>query len=380
MSISINFRKISESTESQQIAFKPSPNLPTISNQIDINPIFDFNGSSILSAARTLSTYENTAPVSGGYLGINSRPVGLFEYAVQGTTTISSFTASDWFTTTKDTTSSWIIIKGNLTINSGQTFIPSVRKLFTVVYVTGNLTVNGSISMSARGANHSGIGVSGGYTAPVDILIGSGTFSAVVNPQIPAYGGDGAPRRIATTGTASDNGYNSGTNGTNGGSGGGGGGYLYISPIGSYAGSGARGTCFSGGSGSGSCHYGGYTGPAFTSGDAGENGGAASAGLVGGSINSGGAGNPKGDIYGGEGTGGTLIVICEGSLSGSGSIVANGVDTVSRSGITGGASGGGSVNVLFGTNTAGAVSAVANGGTVRAGGNGTARKLAIGAN
>ena len=79
-------------------------------------------------------------------------------------------------------------MNGNLTINSGQTFIPSVRKLFTVLYVTGNLVVNGSISMTGRGANHSGTGSSGGATTAVDIRIGTGTFSAVVNPQIPAAG------------------------------------------------------------------------------------------------------------------------------------------------------------------------------------------------
>ena len=127
----------------------------------------------LLSFARALATtYEGTdlAPTDGGALPINSQSMGTYEVTTRkADTTLSSFTAADWFTTTKDTTSSWIIVNGNLTINSGQTLIPPVRKLFTVVYVTGNLVCNGSISMTARGANHSGTGDSGGATPAVPI-------------------------------------------------------------------------------------------------------------------------------------------------------------------------------------------------------------------
>lgn len=265
------------------------------------------SGTDILSFARTLATTYETSdlePTDGGALTLNGQSMGSYEVtARKADTTISSFTASDWFTSTKDTTSSWIIVNGNLTINSGQTLIPPVRKLFTVVYVTGNLTVNGSISMTARGANHSGTGDSGGATTAVAIRIGTGTFSTVVNPQIPATGGAGGAVRSTT-------GANNGTTGTNGGSGGGGSGYAFS---GGTAGSGAAGTAFSGGPGGGGA-YGGTGGNAVENGGAGGNGSQQSGVLV-----TGGAGNPGGTLKayaGGDGTGGTLIVIVEGSLSG----------------------------------------------------------------
>ncbi len=341
-------------------------------------------GASLLAHARALAAGFSTdiSPVQNVTpLTINGELVGTYEYTVKSSsTTISSFTASDWFTSTADTNSSWIIVKGDLTIDSGQTVIPAVRKLFTVVYVTGDLTVNGSISMTARGANHSGTGVSGGYTAPVNIRIGTGTFGATTNPQIPATGGAGATRRTTS-------GQNPGTAGANGGTGGGGGGYFFGSQTVGWAGAGAAGTCFSGGAGSGGA-YNSNNGVSVYGEDGGANGGAGGAG-AGDQIAPGGSGNPLGPGYyfsvpdsranGGEGTGGTLIVICEGTLSGSGTIAAQGVATNNFSGLTGGGSGGGSLTVLYGANpgTAVSISATAAGGN---GGVGTARRLAIGAN
>jgi hypothetical protein len=336
------------------------------------------SGNDVLSFARTLATTyvgSDVTPTDGGALTLNSESVGKYEVtARKANTTISSFTASDWFTNTKDTTSSWIIINGNLTINSGQTLIPPVRKLFTVVYVTGNLTLNGTISMTARGANHSGTGDSGGATTAVAIRIGTGTFSAVSNPQIPATGGAGA---TSVTYPSSPN-YRNGTAGTNGGSGGGGTGEAFGS--GGVANAGAAGTCFSGGAGSGGAY-------STTSGAGGANGGAGGAG--GGIITGGGTGNPggakgSGGVDGNNGTGGTLIVIVAGSLSGSGTITAHGVGGARPSGSPGGGgSGGGSATVLYGSNPSSAVTVTATGGAGLAsgnGGDGTARKLAIGAN
>lgn len=43
--------------------------------------------------------------------------------------------------------------------------------------------------MTARGANHNGTGNSGGFVAPANIIIASGTYSGVVNPMVPATGG-----------------------------------------------------------------------------------------------------------------------------------------------------------------------------------------------
>lgn len=372
----ISFFKTGISSEEQQIGFSSEPSLPNTENTIgfEIPVTFsggDFSSSSLLTAARTLiGGQRNATPLAGGSLTINGESLGSYDYKVSQTTTISSFTASEWFTATEDTRSSWILVNGNLTINSGQTVIPSVRKLFTVIYVTGNLVVNGSISMTARGANHSGTGNSGGYTAPVDIRIGTGSFSAIVNPQVPATGGAGGAIRSTT-------GANNGTTGTVGGSGGGGSGYAFS---GGTAGSGSAGTCFSGGSGGGGA-YGGTGDNAITNGGAGGNGSQQTGTLV-----TGGAGNPGGTLKasaGGDGTGGTLIVIVEGSLTGTGTISVNGTDSTRFSGtVPGGASGAGSVTVLYGTNPSGAT-VTATGGSGNSGGNGgagTSRKLAIGSN
>ncbi len=327
---------------------------------------------SILSFARLLAstTSVDTAPTSGGTLAINSQAVGNYDYTVRTTdTTISTFTASDWFTATQDTASAWIIVKGNLTINAGQTIIPAVRKLFTVVYVTGNLTVNGAISMSSRGANHSGIGASGGFTAPVNIRIGTGTFSSVTDPQIPATGGAGAPARTGGS-------FNNGTAGTNGGTGGGGTGECISGTI---ASAGAAGTCFSGGPGSGGAIGG-------TSEAGGANGGKGGNGS--GSYTGGGAGNPGGNgsnvAYNGQnGTGGVVIVICEGTFSGNGSITATGASVNRPPGSTaGGGSGGGSITVLYQIDSSTVTLSATGGAGVASGsgGNGSTRKLDIGAN
>jgi hypothetical protein len=333
----------------------------------------------ILSFARTLASTYTTAdlvPTDGGALTINSQSMGSYEVtARKASATISSFTAADWFTSTKDTTSSWIVINGDLTINAGQTLIPAVRKLFTVLYVTGNLVCNGSISMTGRGANHSGTGDSAGEISAVDIRIGTGTFGAVVNPQIPATGGAGA------TGTNVDNQVVNGTAGSSGGSGGGGAGGKFSGA--GRSGGGATGTCFSGGGGGG-----GMLGSSSNAGTAIANGGRGGSAL--GNVSAGGSGNPGGTGTGApngpdgnSGTGGTLIVIVGGTLSGTGSIAANGVAGARASGqVGGGGSGGGSATILYGTDSS-SITPTATGGAGSAcgsGGNGTARKLAIGAN
>jgi hypothetical protein len=325
------------------------------------------------SLATTFTGYDVT-PTDGGALTLNSQSVGNYEVtARKGNTTISSFTASDWFTNTKDTTSSWIIVNGNLTINPNQVIIPPVRKLFTVVYVTGNLFIdsNGGISMTARGANHSGTGDSGGATSAVDIRIATGTFSTVVNPQIPSTGGGGA------TGTTTDNAIVSGTAGSAGGTGGGGAGGKFLGT--GRSGNGSTGTCFSGGSGGGG-QIQQNTAAGDAEGNGGKGGDAIGGASGGGSGNPGGASGGTNGATGNSGTGGTLVVIVEGTLSGTGTIVAGGVAGIRPGGsVAGGASGGGSVTVLYKTDSS-SITPAATGGSGNFsgnGGNGTARKLAI---
>lgn len=316
---------------------------------------------------------ETTSPTAGGTLTINGVGLGSYDYLIKKSSqTISSFTASDWFTSTEDTRSAWIVVDGGLTINSGQTVIPSVRKLFTVLYVRGNLTVNGSISMTARGANHSGTGNSGGATTAQAIRIINGTYSGVTNPQIPASGGTAGTGATNQTGSA-------GSAGSAGGTGGGGGGGSANDGAGS---SGAAGTSFSAGGGGGARN--GASGTAPT--NAVANGGRGGDGGGNNSNACGGAGNPGGSslttIYGGtgtaipgNGTGGVLIVFCTGAISGSGSLVANG-SAGGGGGNTacGGGSGGGSITLLYGSGTP--TTLTANGG---AGNNGTAGNQSGGA-
>jgi hypothetical protein len=341
-----------------------------------------FNGGNVTETdLRTLMANVVEAnvvsPTSGGTLTLNSVSLGSYDYTVKsGAQTVSSFTASDWFTSTEDTRSALIAVNGNLTINSGQTFIPSVRKLFTCIYVKGNLTLNGSISMSARGSNHSGSGNSGGATTKGAIRLANGTYSAVSNPQVPS---DGAAAS---------------SNGTDGQTGGGGKG-------GDNQGTPAAGTSFSGGSGSTAA-----SSNAVANGgrgaDAIENFGANISNIGGGAGNPGGSGydgpGGPGNLSGGNGTGGVLVIYCTGTLSGTGTIVANGTNggaayttNPSFRPYAGGGSGGGSITIFYGTDTSSITPAATGGaggpatntsdpGSIfpgNAGGNGTARKLAL---
>jgi len=335
----------------------------------NVFPDFDLptSGADILSYLRGFITEGPpiTRPGFGGTLTINGISFGSFDYMYTTTNVVSSFTASNWFTTNADNSSALIIVGGDLTINAGQTFAPAVRKLFTVIYVTGNLTVNGAISMTALGANSTTV-------TSNDIAIASGTYSisgggTVSNPAVPGTGGAGAAARTTA-------GQTSGTSGSGGGSGGGGGGTFAAGSLGT-VGTGSTGTAFSGGSGSGA-----LIGTGSTS-NAGANGGAGSAGFSVTTSAPGGAGNPGGlavpanaSFDGGTGTGGTLIIICEGALSGSGTISANGVAGGTNSTNIGGGSGGGSVTV-FSRGDSSSITPTANGGGN--GGAGTARKLLL---
>ena len=342
----------------------------------------------IYDAIREVYTASDTVPTAGGTLTINSQALSSLDYCVHsGSQVVSAYNSANWFTNTKDNRPALIVVKGSLTINAGQTFIPSVRKLFTVLYVKGDLVLNGSISMSARGSNHHGSGDSGGAVAPVAIRIATGTFSGVTNPQVPAAGGAGAAAPTTTSA-----GY-AGSAGADGGTGGGGSGGLYVNAGVSSSGVGRAGTAFTGGTGGAgqdkrsvpehpadSSHhailYGGRGGNAFVPDSGGTYSMGGGAGNLGG--NSGGTGS-----VGGTGTGGTIIIIVDGELSGNGSVVANGVAGGAGVQQGGAGSGGGSITILHGsysgaittTCAAGAGGAGARAGG--AGGAGSARRLTL---
>lgn len=319
----------------------------------------------------------------GGVLVINTEAVGDHDYVVyNGPVTIDGanpFQSSDWFSATADSRSAWCVVKGDMTIGAGQMFRPSARKLFTVLYVDGDLTVDGAISMGKRGANHSL--ATGSDVAAAPLRIATGTFSGVEDPEVPAVGGAGADHIPDTSHDGVD-----GTDGVDGATGGGATGASSSSP--EKAGDGADGTSWSGGPGGGGNHAGDGEDGAPDGGKGGDGGISGSPRSAGG-----GAGNPGGegveagghDVEDGEdGTGGILIVICTGELSGDGLIEAPGGEGGDADIAGGGGSGGGSVTVLYGTDVstitpsavggAGGVGGNRSGGK---GGDGTARKLAI---
>lgn len=297
--------------------------------QIASKPGLQFNSAgtiaaqSILSLARSIVNdvyppYNFTeTPQDAGSLEINGSSVGLLDIMlIPGQTIDPSIPTanSQLFSEREDVASAWIIVKGNLTLEDSL-IQPSKRKLFTVVYVTGNLTINGTsaISMTQRGANHSGTGNSGGATTPQLINLGP-------NTRIAAEGAAGAALNDVPDTAAT--GSNGSTLQTGLQSGGGGGGWN-DTPEFNYGaatmGTGAAGTCFSGGSGGG-----GSANPADNaiSGDALPDGGQGGLGIdrSGADRNPAGAGNPNGSGEEGrytdnDGTGGTLIVIVEGTIS-----------------------------------------------------------------
>jgi hypothetical protein len=146
------------------------------------------------------------------------------------------------------TDSRMLILKfhGDLIIESDARLKPQVRKKGMFVYVNGTLENNGTISMTARGANAEGQNV---YICKDEND----------NLQyIPATGGGGGNRAYGYAGESSVNVKgNNGNDGNNRTTGGGGSGGVYASGgsvhpgEGAYSGAGAHGTSYSGGSGGG---------------------------------------------------------------------------------------------------------------------------------
>jgi hypothetical protein len=275
----------------------------------------------------------------------------------------------------------------NLVIGAGATLTTQYRCCGLVLVVHGDLTVNGAISMTARGASFQ---PTGDHRIKNDLLPGNdvlyeidipatadeiaafllkekkryhaldelpviyrptlycrgphGTVYVPADlgavPAVGAAGGAGVYHQVS--GNAGSN----GSNGQCGGGGGGGAGYAAT------ASAGAAGTCYSGGSGGSGCY-------SSTVVSAGAAFGGAGGGYVSGSSDaSGGAGNPAGAGHGGgaagiAGTGGLLIIICTGdvNIGASGhlsSLGSSGGNNATGSGGGGGGSGGGSINVFYG--------------------------------
>lgn len=256
----------------------------------------------------------------------------------------------------------------------------------SVVYTSG-------LSMTARGANH---GATGSNIPAVDIQIIEGTHSAVTDPYVGASGGVGDDGTSAVSGggavtDAGDTGGTAASAGTFSTGGGGSGGARATSGASAFGGAGATGTSFSGGAGGGAAQD---DSGSIDGGDGVANGGAGGFGAAGVGSAAGGAGNPGGTSTlanaGTDGTGGTLIVIVEGEISGVGTIAANGSPGgygISGDASGGGGSGGGHATALAGSYDATNPTTTAKGGSAGEetssgaeggfGGAGTARELVL---
>lgn len=288
----------------------------------------------------------------------------------------------------------------SLTINSGDTVTVDqpCRGLF--ILVNGDCTINGTLSMTARGAyaNPTSSGASDSnpvdgsglrfpfltasgsdsLTASSSLLNGCGTEARSVISNFADISSDGNTLNVTRDGNIGGAGrYASGSSmvsGLPGGSslnstGGGGSGTAYYGGTTSRAG--AKGSCFSGGSGSGACR--GYS-SGFTNGsypvDYGGAGGNGGYNAPWGNVSGGGAGNPGGSsgstaysTYGENGTGGLIILVVKGILTigSSGSIQAHGAAGGQDGGATlyAGSSGGGRIIVAH-------KGALSNNGTISA--------------
>ena len=365
--------------------------------------------STLLDFARIIATCGPTTTVAnpgtnyrgykvptGGTLTVNGNSCGNYEYNVlPGGTTLTQATVANLFSSTLDI-STWIVCKGDLTIGANTTLIPTVnptytapatdtspdtnskRRLFMVVYVTGNLTLTDAtsiISMTACGGNTSATGANiGTFNVPIASNIYYLT-TPNISPTIQSVGGAGGIAAISGSGVVGDNGFYS-VDGSQ----------LYTAGGGSgnqaggvnYSGAGGSGSAFSGGAGGGSAsrNFGATAGSSL-----GGVGGSGSSGAssVGGTGNPGGSGNTG---VGNTGTGGIVIVITEGTISTAGYIKACGVDSAVYSAPAGGASGGGIVAVIQSSSsgtlpTVTTVGGGANGGTGGRGGNGTSYNYGI---
>ena len=300
-----------------------------------------------------------------------------------------------------------------LTIDSSCTLTTNNRCKGLLAYVKGNCTINGTLSMSKRGASatpsdkfdisrwQSG-GAGSGEAANAffsdesnqPTTDGTGAFTLFDIPQAGANGGD---RESVGDGDDGD----AGANGQTGGGGQGG-----IQNADGYWAKGSAGTCFSGGSGGGGAFiagdledtrafaYGGAGGHGADTVGAcggacgGSGGGAGNPGGVGGSGSNGGAAGDNGE----DGTGGILYLVVGGNLTfgSSSEISADGANggnangsVPSGYGTGGGGSGGGSIVILYaGTLTDNGVDKHADGGlggsgysTSQDGGNGGAGSI-----
>lgn len=223
---------------------------------------------------------------------------------------------------TSEEDSRMVIMKynGNLNVNTDRIITAQTRKKGIFLYVAGDLTNNGEISMTARGAKAEGQNV---YLWQNDYV-----------PAVGATGGES----VSSSSAHGNKGNNGIGRQTGGGASGGVSSFRW--PI--TSGSGANGSSYSGGPGGGSGQSVSEGGSSYQNvgGSAGEeNGGTGGSGAIGGTGNPGGTGRIQ---SGTTGTGGLLTIYANNFNNLNGNITSKGTNNTN-----GGASGGGSINIFY---------------------------------
>jgi hypothetical protein len=328
----------------------PKPNSSLVSDDSFI--ILD---STVPRGARLLVSELDQRYARGNYFGSGA----------DGAVTIASNTTWETSTGTDDT---GCIIKNfsSLTIDSSATVTANHRAQFMLVYVQGDCTINGTLSMSFKGAAATpatALAVQRLLPQFVSTESPSQTFTI---PLVGAAGGAGSATGNHLPGANGVDGVNGQTGGGGGGSGGAGGSGVFGN-----GGNGAAGSCFCGGSGGGG---GGYDGGIGTNGGnaSGNGGSGGSAGsCASGWQSAAGAGNPVGIGVSGStapsgGGGGTLLLVVGGDLTiGSAGVISSDGAAGGVCGETapcGAGAGGGSIAILWAGTLSNAGSVHANGG------------------
>ena len=295
--------------------------------------------------------------VQGNYPALNNLNYLNVEIDEISGSTIYSANASIG-TSKKDTVFSLLRVMGDMTINSGVTVTTPARKLGLAILVNGNCTINGTLDMTARGANHNGSsntnstdsGFLNTYPGRV-IRLFSGNLNLVSLSGTTATVG-GSVTNIALPDQGAAGGLSPdfpGTNASNtslatGGGGSGASGYGFVGGLGS------TGSTFSGGTGGG-----GAGNPGSGTNGTANGGRGGSSGTTG--VSGSGAGNPSGtnsSFAGQPGTGGILILFVTGNLNigSAGKVLSrgsNGGGGVSTAIVGGGGSGGGVICITANT-------------------------------
>lgn len=335
-----------------------------------------------------LATSTNEKKIASGFQGL-SGAMNYWGDGSDGNVTISTLTEL----TVPNKSGSYdgdMVIKNytGLTIDNGATLTTEQPCRGLLIFVNGNCTINGSISMRGKGAfadptiaggsdngivNGSGLlfpflhSASSETLASVD-LAGCGNGAVGIESEFPVLSSNGKIFNIARQGASGGSAVSGNVDGNGGGSGtaqtgGGGSGGAWDT---GNAGAGSYGSCFAGGSGGGGSRTGSATSAVAWAG-AGGNAGS-------GTNCSGGAGNPHGTDQTGaagpvvgepQGTGGLIVLFVSGNLTvgATGSIDARGCLGNSAGEGGGGTSGSGAILIGYaGTYTnSGSVTVAARG-------------------